>query len=83
MVACCPPPLEALELFFNPYTMALKETMKQAGYEHVLTCEGGRSHILRNLETGNSEVWFANKDHAGYGIIYKNTHLEFAHSLPY
>lgn len=28
------------------------------------------------------EVWVANKNHASYGLIYKNTHLEFAHSYP-
>ena len=24
------------------------------------------------------EVWFSNKNHASYGLIYKNTHLEYA-----
>jgi len=31
--------------------------------------------------TGKKEIFFANKNHASWGIIWKNTHLEFAHSI--
>ncbi len=58
------------------------DSMKDAGYRHI-SSSGNGGHILKNLETGNSEMWFCNKYHASYGIKYKNTHLEFAHSLPY
>ncbi len=55
------------------------ETMKEAGYTHDCTLGKGE-HVLRDKE-GKAEVWFANKNHASYGIIYKNTHLEFARSF--
>jgi hypothetical protein len=57
-----------------------KETLKEAGYKYIKYI-GYQTHILQDLETGEKEVWFANKNHAGYGIIYKNTHLEFRNSL--
>lgn len=53
-----------------------KETLKEAGYVNVSTKYG--EHILQDKETGKLEVWFSNKNHASYGLIYKNTHLEFA-----
>ena len=37
--------------------------------------------ILKEVATGNLEVWFCNKNHASWGLKYKNTHLEFASSL--
>lgn len=57
-----------------------KETMQQAGYTYggYSRKEGG--HILIDAN-GKREVWFANKNHASYGIIFRNTHLEFARSL--
>jgi hypothetical protein len=58
---------------------SMKQTLKDAGYKHL--CVDGKRHILKELSTGNLEVWFCNKDHASYGLIYKNTHLEFASSL--
>lgn len=54
-----------------------KETLKQAGYTYVRFEDG--YHVLRN-SFGNLENWFANKNHASWGLIYKNTHLEFASS---
>ena len=53
----------------------MKETLKQAGYKHIKQLARGE-HLLQN-EDGKFEVWFANKNHASYGLIYKNTHLEF------
>ena len=58
----------------------MKETLKKAGYKHVETLGNGK-HVLEDNENGNREIWFSNKNHASYGLIYKNTHLEFAHSL--
>jgi hypothetical protein len=57
----------------------IKETMKQAGYTYVRkSCNG--AHILRNSE-GDLELFSKNKNFAGWGIIYKNTHLEFCCSV--
>jgi len=56
----------------------LKETLKQAGYKYVRSL-GDKTHLLKNSD-GKPEVWFANKGHAGYGLIWNNTHLEFASS---
>lgn len=57
----------------------IRETLKQAGYKHIRSVGNGE-HILQDIETGKYERWFANKNHASYGLIYKNTHLEFASS---
>lgn len=55
------------------------DTMAEAGYTYVRYDQSAQAHILRN-EDGMAEIWVANKNHAGYGIIYKNTHLEFVTS---
>jgi len=57
-----------------------KETMKQAGYTYGGYSREEGGHILIDA-SGKKEVWFANKNHASYGIIFRNTHLEFARSL--
>lgn len=57
----------------------MKETLKEAGYRHVRFQDG--FHILMEVETGKLEKWVANKNHASYGLIYKNTHLEFCSSV--
>jgi hypothetical protein len=54
-----------------------KRTFKQAGYTYIKNM-GNKSHLLIGPE-GITEVWVCNKNHASYGLIYKNTHLEFAH----
>lgn len=54
--------------------MYFRETLKEAGYIHVKTLEDGR-HLLEI--NGRLEIWGCNKNHAGYALIYKNTHLEF------
>ena len=57
--------------------MALNcETMRAAGYKHERFIPS-RGHVLRDVATGNLELWMASKNHASYGIVYKNTHLEF------
>lgn len=57
-----------------------KETIKEAGYEYVRFDSELEAHILRS-DQGRLEIWFANKNHASYGLVYKNTHLEFARSF--
>ena len=59
--------------------MGRYETMKEGNYEYV-EYQGDGQHILKNAN-GELEVWGANKNHASYGLIYKNTHLEFCHML--
>lgn len=58
----------------------MKETFKEGGYKHTASLGGGQ-HLLLNLLTKESEVWYCNKNHASYGLVYLNTHLEFAYSL--
>ena len=53
------------------------ETLKKAGYEYVKKLSENE-HLLQDIESGNFEIWFNNKNHASYGLIFKNTHLEFA-----
>lgn len=43
---------------------------------------GIKEYLLRNLNTGENEIWIANKNHASYGLKYKNTDLEFCLSCP-
>lgn len=60
--------------------MAIRETLKQGGYTHFHTLSKGE-HILFNVEQAKYELWFCNKNHASYGLIYGNTHLEFARTI--
>lgn len=57
----------------------MKETLKQGGYKDIQSV-GHKEFILID-ENGKKELWFSNKNHASYGIIYKNTHLEFIRSI--
>lgn len=63
------------------FTGPIRETLKQAGYKHVKAFGDG-NHLLEDAN-GKQEIWFNSKRHAGYGILYKNTHLEFARSIPH
>lgn len=55
----------------------MKETLEKAGYKYIKYLGNGE-HLLKDLDTGKFEIWFNNKNHASFGLIYKNTHLEFA-----
>lgn len=57
----------------------MKETLKAAGYTYA-GYNGNGEHVLRDAD-GKREIWFANKNHASYGLKWRNTHLEFARSL--
>lgn len=57
----------------------MKESLKKSGYKYIGHI-GNREHVLQETSTGNCEIWFSNKNHASYGITFKNTHLEFARS---
>lgn len=56
--------------------MNKKETLSQAKYAYIKSL-GHKEHLLLNCVTIEFEVWASNKNHASYGIIYRNTHLEF------
>ena len=64
----------------NQQNTPIRETLKQADYSYV-SYEGNKQHVLRNTQTGELELWFSNKNHASYGLVYKNTHLEFARTI--
>lgn len=58
-----------------------KKTFKQAGYSYAMYIPAQKLHTLYNIETGNFEGWISNKNHASYGLKYKNTELEFCFSF--
>lgn len=58
----------------------MKQTLKQANYTYVRYL-GNREHLLKDNSTNNLEVFFTNKNHASWGLKYKNTDLEFARSF--
>lgn len=57
------------------------ETIKKAGYKHILFKKDTKEHLLYNKDTKHVEVFRANKNHSGWALIYKNTHLEFCYSF--
>tara|TARA_R110000868_G_scaffold16566_4_gene73982 strand:- start:451 stop:651 length:201 start_codon:yes stop_codon:yes gene_type:complete len=58
----------------------MKQTLEQAGYTFIKKTNDGE-YLLLN-EDNEVEVFGKNKNHAGWGLIFRNTHLEFTHSLP-
>lgn len=60
--------------------MSNKRTIKEEGYKYIRYSPYYGGHILEN-ESGKWELWVANKNHASFGLIYKNTHLEFAQTI--
>jgi len=60
-----------------------KVTMHEAGMEYARFSKELGGHILRDKETGKFELWFANRNHASFGIRFKNTHLEFARTVAF
>jgi hypothetical protein len=63
--------------------MKNKVTLKQAGLIYSRFSKELGGHVLQDKETGKNELWFANKNHASFGIRFKNTHLEFARSVAF
>ena len=59
----------------------MKETLRQAGYTYIMYDREHGHHILAHGASFSLEVWIANKNHASWGLKYKNTHLEFVRSL--
>jgi hypothetical protein len=58
----------------------MKQTLKEYGGTLAAviahTGKGCKGYVI--LKDGLYELWYPNKNHAGYGIKYKNTHLEFS-----
>lgn len=54
---------------------------KPATHQHTGRMAEGGGHIIKNLQTGELEVWFANWCRRGTptDLRYKNMSLEFAH----
>jgi hypothetical protein len=63
------------------YMPPLVDTMRNAGYVKAKSI--GNGQVILTAESGKLELWFCNKNHASYGIKYRNTKLEFARSLGY
>jgi hypothetical protein len=59
--------------------MPIRETLKKAGYVAIKSL--GKGEFVLMDYYGKMEIWFSNKHHSSYGIIYKNTHLEFVRSI--
>jgi hypothetical protein len=57
----------------------MKETLRQAGYKYKMYL-GNKKHLLLEVESEKLELFASNKGHASWGLIYKNTHLEFVSS---
>lgn len=58
----------------------MKEKFKKANYK-CLKYLGDRQNLLQYVETNQTELFFSNKYHTSWGLICKNTHLEFVYSL--
>ena len=58
----------------------MKKTLEEAGYKFISYLARGEM-IVQNLDTGLQEVWYAHKDHAGYGLKFNNTDWEYGYTL--
>ncbi len=58
----------------------MKQTLRQANYKYQKYL-GDKMHILKEVDSDNLELFFSNKNHASWGLIYKNTHLEYITSI--
>lgn len=54
-----------------------KETLRQSGYRYAGYDRATGLHRLQDIETGRIELFVANKDHASWGIKWRNTDLEY------
>jgi len=57
-----------------------KQTLKEANYQFMGMSDDNYYYRLLNLDTKCTELFVKNKNHASWGIKYKNTHLEFCAS---
>ena len=58
-------------------TTPLRETPKQAGLKYLGFSPETRLHTFQDVQDGSLSQWAANKGHASYGLLFRNTHLEF------
>jgi hypothetical protein len=57
----------------------MKQTLNQADYCYIKYL-GDSLHLLKDNKTYKLEIFFPNKNHSSWGIIWENTHLEFMRS---
>lgn len=57
-----------------------KQSPKEAGYKYVGKW-GHKEYVFLNIHTGVKELFACNKNHASWGLAWKNTHLEFVSSF--
>ena len=55
----------------------MKETPKEAGLKYLGFDRKSGLHTFQDIHDGSLSRWAANKNHASYGLKFKNTHLEF------
>ena len=58
----------------------MKEKFSTANYQYIKYL-GDRDHLVKDKSTGNFEIFFSNKNHASWGLKWRNTYLEFARSV--
>lgn len=58
----------------------MKESLKEANYSFIRKDATTGEYLMRDNTTNSLEWWFANKNHASYGLKFRGTHLEFARS---
>ena len=57
------------------------ETPKEANYTYIKYVKKYQEHILRNNHTGENEIFVSCPHFAGWGLVYKNTVLEFVSTI--
>lgn len=55
----------------------MKETPSNAGLRYAGFDSRTRLHTFVDKQDGSISKWAANKNHASYGLKWRNTHLEF------
>jgi hypothetical protein len=55
----------------------MKQTFKQANSAYLYYDTDTKEHMVWDKDTKEIEVYVARKNHASWGLKYKNTHLEF------
>lgn len=56
------------------------QTIKEANYTYIGMLGRGE-HVLKDNNTQIKQLFCVNKNHASWGIKFKNTHLEFCRDL--
>jgi hypothetical protein len=57
----------------------MKQYLREVNCKYLIYL-GRKSHLVLNIFTGKEEFFVSNKNYASWGLIWKNTHLEFVAS---